>query len=89
MKKICLSAVFMLMAVCACAQLLWRIEAPGARPSYLFGTCHFLDVDYAASIPGLDSAFLACDTLYTEIGIPDAAAVQTSVMELSQRLMEQ
>lgn len=89
MKKFLMFLMLLSVALGAMAQLLWRIEVPGARPSYLFGTCHFLDVDYAASIPGLDSAFLACDTLYTEIGIPDAAAVQTSMMQLAQRLMEQ
>ena len=87
MKKFLMSLMLLSVALGAMAQLLWKIQAPGARPSYLLGTCHFVEVEYADSIPGFDDAFAACDTLYTEIGMPDAAAVQSSMMELAQRLM--
>ena len=87
MKKFLMSLMLLSVALGAMAQLLWKIQAPGARPSYLLGTCHFVEVAYADSIPGFDDAFAACDTLYTEIGMPDAAAVQSSMMELAQRLM--
>ena len=59
MKKFLMSLMLLSVALGAMAQLLWKIEAPGARPSYLLGTCHFVDVAYADSISGFDDAFAA------------------------------
>lgn len=86
MKKLLVTFVFIVAALGAAAQLLWEIRKDGALPSYLLGTCHYVDVDYVDSIPGLDYAFPGCDTLYTEIGLPDISEVQSVMSDYGMKL---
>ena len=44
MKKFLMSLMLLSVALGAMAQLLWKIQAPGARPSYLVSTTHLLPV---------------------------------------------
>lgn len=46
--------------------LLWRIEAEGAAPSYLFGTMHTADPRVIDLAPAAEEAFDAADTLVIE-----------------------
>lgn len=89
MKRIPVFVVFVLLCCVASAQQLWKIQIQGARPSYLLGTCHFLDVEYTDSIAGFGDAFAHCDTLYTEIGIPQEAEMRQSLVKIGMRLMAQ
>lgn len=69
MKYLIASCLFILLAVTAQAQLLWRVTAPGceSKPSYIFGTYHLMPGTMVDSVPGLPEAIQAADTLFVEI----------------------
>jgi len=48
------------------SHLLWRIEKPGAEPSYLFGTMHMTDPRVVSLPPQAQRAFDAADTVIIE-----------------------
>lgn len=63
------------------AQMLWRVELPGAKsPSYLFGTMHFAPGSFADSTAGFADALNAVDELYVEVSTDDLLSSATQKM---------
>ena len=60
--------------------LLWRIERPGAAPSYLLGTIHLPDPRVSRPTPNTLRALGRCKTLFTEVEFePQAIAAALSL----------
>ncbi|NNG04421.1 MAG: TraB/GumN family protein [Inquilinus sp.] len=56
--------------------LLWRIDTPGVRPSYLFGTIHLSDPRATALPPPVTEALTASDSLSVELVLDGATQQQ-------------
>ena len=54
--------------------LLWKVEVPGAAPSYVFGTMHS-DAPRIVAVPGPVTEAFASATTYVMEMVPDTAAV--------------
>lgn len=86
MKKFLILAFFCLGATFAQAQLLWKVTGPGLdKPSYLFGTHHFISGDFIDSIPELPQVINDIDEVYVEIQndamtSPEALQLMTKAM---------
>ncbi|MDR3653245.1 MAG: TraB/GumN family protein [Paludibacter sp.] len=67
-KKILILCLFIFSLSTTQAQLLWEVTGNGLKhPSYLFGTHHFISIQFLDSIPGLYKAFNECDAVIGEI----------------------
>ncbi|MGB0928605.1 MAG: TraB/GumN family protein [Pikeienuella sp.] len=63
--------------------LLWRIEAPGVAPSFLFGTLHLSDHGTPELVATVKSKIANARMLMTEIGIADS---ERWAFEISNRM---
>lgn len=62
--------------------LLWRIEAEGAEPSYLFGTMHMTDPRVVALTPPAQAAFDKAETVVIETtDVLDQTKMMTTIMQ--------
>ena len=68
MKRILFLALIVAGAICANAQLLWQVTGNDLeKPSYLFGTHHFISGDFVDSIPQLPQVINDIDEVFVEI----------------------
>lgn len=68
MKKIVTLAFILLSAFSVNAQLLWKVTGNGLeKPSYLFGTHHFISGEFIDSVPGFNEVFNNIDEVFVEI----------------------
>ena len=68
MKKILFLTLIAVGAICANAQLLWKVTGNGLdKPSYLFGTHHFISGDFIDSIPQFPQVLNDIDEVFVEI----------------------
>lgn len=87
MKRIILALSILTIAICANAQLLWKVTGNGAtKPSYLFGTHHIAPVSVIDSVPGLMDALKAVDELYGEIDMSKMTDPATQ-MQMAKKMM--
>lgn len=89
MKKILLAlAIVFLGCTASQSQLLYRVSGNGLKaPSYIVGTYHLAPSTFADSIPGLRTAFAACERVYGEVDMletlkPENAAKMQQAMML-------
>ena len=86
MKRFLLFTLIVVGAICASAQLLWKVSGNGLeKPSYLFGTHHFISGDFIDSIPNLSQVINDIDEVYVEIQndamtSPEALQLMTKAM---------
>lgn len=86
MKRFLLFTLIVVGAICANAQLLWKVSGNGLeKPSYLFGTHHFISGDFIDSIPNLSQVINDIDEVYVEIQndamtSPEALQLMTKAM---------
>ena len=60
--------------------LLWKIETPGAKPSYIFGTMHSED-ERITRLPGkVDQAFQQVSSFTMEVKLDEMLALDTAAM---------
>lgn len=66
--------------------LLWKIEAEGAAPSWLFGTMHVADPDLTTLRPAVAAALAQSDQLVLELDLADdsRAALATKMLARAQ-----
>ena len=68
MKKIIVFVFILFGAVSLNAQLLWKVSGNGLqKPSYLFGTHHFISGNFVDSVPGFNEVIDNIDEVYVEI----------------------
>ena len=68
MKKIIAFVFILIGAVSLNAQLLWKVTGNGLqKPSYLFGTHHFISGNFVDSVPGFNEVIDNIDEVYVEI----------------------
>lgn len=61
--------------------LLWKLEKPGAKPSWLFGTMHMTDPRVTSLTPAAQAAFDGADTVVIETTeILDQAKMMAAIM---------
>lgn len=61
--------------------LLWEISGNGLeKPSYIFGTHHLVDVDFAKTYPGFNDALESVSQVIGEILMSDMPAIQQAMM---------
>ena len=86
MKKILALLIIAIIATFAQAQLLWKVTGQDlAKPSYLFGTHHFISGNFIDSIPGLPQVIDEIDQVYVEIqskamDAPEALQLMSAAM---------
>jgi uncharacterized protein YbaP (TraB family) len=62
--------------------LLWKLEKPGEKPSYLFGTMHMTDPRVTSLTPAAQKAFDAADTVVIETTeVIDQAKMMAAIMK--------
>lgn len=75
MKRFILAFITILLCILAVhAQLLWRIDGPNAKTSYIFGTHHLAPVSMLDSVAGLSEAFGKCSAVCGEVVMADISA---------------
>ena len=87
MKRISLFLSIVALAICAQAQLLWKVTGNGAtKPSYLFGTHHIAPVSILDSTKGFNEALAGADRVYGEIDMAVMTDPSTQ-MKMAQLMM--
>ncbi len=87
MKKITIILTLLFVAICAQAQLLWKISGNGLKkPSYVIGTYHLAPVSFVDSIPGLKAALDASEQVYGELDMNEMKDM-AKVMKMQQAMM--
>ncbi len=87
MKRTALVIAILTLAICANAQLLWKVSGNGTeKTSYLFGTHHIAPVSVIDSVPGLMDALKAADELYGEVDMSKMSEPATQ-MQMASKMM--
>lgn len=67
-RKCALLTACLAVAVCADAQILYKVEAPGSsRPSFILGTHHFAPLAVVEKLPHIDDIILLSNRVYGEV----------------------
>lgn len=66
-KKLTLALAALVLAGSTNAQLLWKVESPNGKTSYLFGTHHIAPISVLDSVPGFADALAQAETVYGEV----------------------
>lgn len=78
MKRTAFFAMMILAAVCANAQLLWKVSGKDVKsPSYIFGTHHMAPVAVLDSVAGVAEAVASVDELYGELSLAEMTSPET------------
>ena len=88
-KKTIITALLILIAFTANAQLLFRISGNNlAAPSYIVGTYHIVDDSFVDSIAGIRQALADCQQVYGELLIGDLTSTDSLAFKKAQLLPE-
>lgn len=69
---------FLVAAARADRPFLWKVEAAGAKPSYLFGSIHIPSPSVTNLAPAVGRALQAADAVYCEIAFDDATVAKVA-----------
>lgn len=62
--------------------MLWKVTGPGlGKPSYLFGTMHFLDRRLSRLHPLVEQAFAGADSVHTEVALTPRGQAEAEVVK--------
>lgn len=89
MKKTFITLLsFLLFTISASAQLLYKVSGGElTKPSYIMGTYHLANVNFADSVPGLRKAMADCEQVYGELDMTKIMNNPTSTMQMQQAMM--
>lgn len=66
--------------------ILWKLEKPGAAPSYLFGTVHVSDPRVTTLSPAVETAFAAAKTVIVEVADLSDGAMSAAMVAAPESL---